>query len=484
MITTGERGWWIATQPRLVESVALLASLGAVLGSTACLDDGIKPEPRDTTPPSFAVITPQDTVYDTDGDRFVDLALTWTDSAGAVDWPAVRVRSLAGVNGPADSGTNLLDVWRVERRDTLGLVAHETLENLLHGGTNQLEITLPDTAGNVRVDTIAFTLPHGAFVRTLVTGLVSQISHGVGLVVCPDDRRAYMTAGRRLVVVDADSLMILGIVFNSDVADDLQIPLCVPGDPMLYVTERVERYHRPSMQWAPRVWPAFGAVGIVQSRQDPNILYVGESITGGVALIDRAQAARVGSLALPPAPPNEFVFDLEVLPEDAKIYATRYVEGGILVADPSSGQVLARIAVGGPSWPDLGRTDAIVLSADTRWLYAAVLDGDPRGVVAIDTRTDSVVRTLPLPDYVPQELALSPSERRMFVTVQDRFPGLPAYNVLVDVPGWQVLESFPRPRPPGEVRFDGGVAFHPNGKLIFVGHNLDVDVYLSREPEP
>ncbi len=476
---------YTARPARLTAFLTFVAMLGSLLGPSACLDDGVQPPGPDTTPPRFQVITPQDTLYDTDGDRLLDLELAWSDSAGAVDWATVRVRSLRGVNGPADSSTNLLDAWRVEQRDTLGLLVHETLENLLQGGANQLEITLPDTAGNVRVDTIAFALPDGAFIRTLVTGLVSQISHGIGMVVCPDDHRAYMTAGRRLVVVDADSLKILGMVFNSDVADDLQIPLCVLGDPMLYVTERVERFDRPSMRWAQRVSPAFGAVGIVQSRADPNMLYVGESNSaGGIGLIDRAQAARVGSVALPPAPPDEFVFDLEVLPGDAKIYATRFLEGGILVADPSAGQVLARIAVGGPSWPDLGRTDAIVLTSDTRRLYAAVLDGNPRGVIEIDTGTDSVVRTLPLPDYVPQELALSPSERRMFVTVQDRFPGLPSYNVLVDVPNWSVLESFPRPRPPGEVRFDGGVAFHPNGKLIFVGHNLDVDVYLSREPAP
>lgn len=446
-----------------------------------CLSNDALP-PDDASPPLVQVLFPSDTMYDEDGDKLVDFRLAWRDSGGAIDLGGVKVRSLAGVNGPANGTDNLLAAWRVERLDSAGLIVHETIDNLLPGGANRIEITVPDTAGNTALDTINLSVPHGAFMKTLVTGLTSAISHGIGMVVCPDDRRAYMTAGRRLVVVDADSLMILGTVFNGDVADDLQIPLCVPGDPMLYVTERVERFHRPSMQWAPRVWPAFGAVGIVQSRADPNILYVGESISGGIALIDRAQAARIGSLALPPAPPDEFVFDLEVLPGDAKIYATRYLEGGILVADPGTGQVLARIAVGGPFWPDLGRTDAIVLSADTRWLYAAVLDGNPRGVVAIDTRTDSVVRTLPLTDDVPQELALSPSERRMFVTVQDRFPGLPSHNVLVDVVNWQVLESFPRPRPPGEVRFDGGVAFHPNGKLIFVGRNLDVDVYLSREP--
>lgn len=89
----------------------------------------------------------------------------------------------------------------------------------------------------------------------------------------------------------------------------------------------------------------------------------------------------------------------------------------------------------------------------------------------------------PLTFYVPQVLALSPSERRMFVTTQDRFTNLPSQNVLIDMDNWRVLVEFPRPRPAGEIRFDGGMAFHPNGKLIFVGHNVDVDVdvYLSRE---
>jgi DNA-binding beta-propeller fold protein YncE len=288
-----------------------------------------------------------------------------------------------------------------------------------------------------------------------------------------------MTAGRRLVVVDADSLIVRGIVRNDGAFDDLQIPLCIPGDPILYVTETLERFDRPTMQWAPRA-TAFGAVGIIQSRSDPNILYVGESIAGTIGIIDRLQAKRVGQL-LGFSSETEFVFDLAVLTADAKLYATRYADGGILVIEPRTNSILGRIAVGGPTWPDLGRTDAIVLSADDRWLYAAVLDGDPRGVVKIDTRTDSVVRTLPLLNHVPQELALSPSERRMFVTTQDRWAGVPSQNVLVDVVNWTVLQEFPRPRPPGEFRFDGGVAFHPNGKLIFVGHNLDVDIYLSRE---
>lgn len=454
-------------------------ALGTVVGSTACLDNGLKPEPRDTTPPSFQVVTPQDTLYDTDGDRLLDIELTWTDSAGAVDPAGVRVRSLAGVNGAADSSTNLLDVWRVERLDSLGLVVHETLEDLLHGGANQLEITLPDTAGNVLVDTISFTLPHGAFVKTILTGVSGGLIPAGGVTICPDDGRLYMTAGRNIVVVDPDSLRLMAVVYHGMAADALVKPLCIPGDPVLYVSETVERFDRPSRQWLPRVTGSFQSQAIALSRADPNRVYVGEARSGTIGLIDRAQNQRVGQL-LPFAPTNEYIFDLVVLDNDTKLYATRYAETGILVLDPGRDSVLARIAVGGPTWPDYGRTDALALSGDGTRLFAAVLDGDPRGAAEIDTRTDTVVRTLPLPNYVPIDLALSPSERRMFVTTQDRFAA-PSENVLVDVAGWQVLQSFARPRPNGVIRYDRDIVFHPNGKLIFVTHDFDLDVYLSRE---
>jgi DNA-binding beta-propeller fold protein YncE len=189
----------------------------------------------------------------------------------------------------------------------------------------------------------------------------------------------------------------------------------------------------------------------------------------------------MGSLALPPAASYpEWVPDLAVLPGDTKIYVSRSEDQGILAANPATGEVSTYIAIGGPSWPGLGVTDEFVLSHDDRWLYVAVLAGDPRGVVVVDTQTDRVVRTLPLPDYVPQALDLSPSGNRLFVTTQDR-GSTASKNVLIDVPGWRVLQEFPRPRPAGVIRYDGGVAFRRDGKLVFVAHNLDIDVYLIRE---
>jgi DNA-binding beta-propeller fold protein YncE len=362
-------------------------------------------------------------------------------------------------------------------RDTTGLVFHETIENLLHGGENRLEIAVPDTAGNMAVDTVHLDLPHGIFLRTLVTGLTGW-GHGVGIAVCQDDRRAYMTAARSVVVIDTDALAIVATVRHPAAADDLKLPLCMLGDSILYVTLFVERFNRKTLEWLPEVTNAVLSEGIAQSRRDPNLIYVGQTVTGTIGLIDRAAATRTGSL-LAFSPEREYVFDLAVLPGDSKLYSTRAIESGILVIDPQAGEVLSRIDVGGPTWPDDGVTDAIRLSPDDRHLYAAVLDGDPRGVVEIDTQTDLVTRTLPLPDYVPQVLALSPNGHRMFVATQDRWT--PSKNVLIDVVNWRVLEEFPRPRPEGAMRWDGGVAFRPDGKIVLVGHNLDVDVYLVRE---
>jgi DNA-binding beta-propeller fold protein YncE len=116
-------------------------------------------------------------------------------------------------------------------------------------------------------------------------------------------------------------------------------------------------------------------------------------------------------------------------------------------------------------------------------------DGVPRGSIETDTNTDLTLRRLALENDVPQELAISPSGKRIFITTQDRFSE-PSHNVLVDVATFQPIKEFPRPRALGALRIDGGVAFHPNGKFIFVGRTafppssvveMTIDVYLNRE---
>jgi DNA-binding beta-propeller fold protein YncE len=453
---------------------------GALLAA-GCGGEPIEPPvPLDTTAPVVTVLFPTDSAWDEDGDGFLDVRLRLADSGGLVDPAGIRVRSLTGVNGPARDDADLLDHWRVTVRDTLGLEVHETIENLLHGGANRLAITVPDTAGNVATDTIVVTLPHGQLQQTLRSGLTYGLAHGIGVVVCPDDNRVYMAAGRSIVVADALEPAIVGAYGYPPAPDNFYTPLCIPGDSVLYVTLFLMRFDRRNLTWMSEVKPAYLSIGVVQSRADPNLLFVGESYSGSIGIIDRTQAARIGQVPFPWSS-YEFVADLAVLAGDAKLYASRLVEEGILVLNPVTGEILTKIAIGGSNWPGLGVTDEFVLSRDDRWLYVAVLDGDPRGVVVVDTQTDQVVRKLPLPEYVPQGIDLSPSGNRLFVTTQDRWSSSPSKNVLIDVPGWRVLAEFPRPRPEGTIRFDGGVAFRGDGKLVFVAHNLDIDVYLIRE---
>jgi hypothetical protein len=112
-------------------------------------------------------------------------------------------------------------------------------------------------------------------------------------------------------------------------------------------------------------------------------------------------------------------------------------------------------------------------------LYAAVIDGLYPGLAEINTQSDSAVRFLLLLGWAGIDLALSPSERRIFLTTADR--GTASENVLIDLASWTVLASFPRPRVPGVTRADRDVVFHTSGKLVFVARDRDVDVYLNRE---
>jgi DNA-binding beta-propeller fold protein YncE len=449
-----------------------------VAGATAaCLDKAPVPTgPVDTSAPVIQVLSPTPQSYDDDGDKLVDVRIGWDDSGGKVLLANVTLKSLDGLNGTASTSDNLLGYWRVERLDDSGLVVHETVAQLLHPGLNRIELSVPDTAGNVRLDTVTFTLPFGAFVKTIATGLQLFDFPALGVTICPDDGRLYMTANRNLVIVDPDSLRVLAIVRNQYAFDAMYQPLCVAGDPILYVTSTVERFDRPTMTWLPRVTGSFVSDGIAQSRADPNVLYAGE-LDGIIGLIDRAQGQRTGYL-LTIKSQTVGISDIVALDGDAKLYAT-LTDSGVLAIDPRKDSVLKLIPVVEPGLPGPGNSQSLVLTPDGRRVYATVDYGLPRGVVEIDTQLDSVVRRLPLFNYYCIDLALSPDERRMFVTTQDN--GSPSENVLIDVPGWRVLQTFPRPRTPSETRFDRDIVFHPSGKLIFVTHNLDLDVYLNRE---
>jgi DNA-binding beta-propeller fold protein YncE len=455
------------------------AALIPVLMLSACGGESTTeppPPPPDTEPPSIFVVFPTGGEIDRDGDGLLDVELTWKDDKDSVDVGAVTVRSLEGVNGPADAATNLLEVWTVTRHDGSGLEVHETVENLLHPGTVRLEITVPDTAGNVLVDTLAFAVPVAAFHKTLQPGVGGLVT---GITVCPDRSMAFAGVGRSMAAIDLEGMEL--VAAQTGAGDEVIRTLCVAGDPIVYASSYswIWRWDSTTQSWdgyMPATWPC---AGLVQSRANPDLLYEAETFSGDVGIIHRVTGARLGTIGLPQSiSSDEFVDDLEVLESDARIYVPRQDEGGLIVAEPATGIIIDRLDVDDSS-ASPGRVYDLALSPDDSRLYVGVARGTPVGVWEIDTATDEVLRTFETLGWTPIDLSVSPDGTRLFVVTQDA--GVQSWNYILDLQHWQILAQFPRPRPEGEARYDLAVVWHPNGKLILAARNGDIDVYLSRE---
>jgi len=414
------------------------------------------------------VLFPVPGAYDETGDSLVDLRVQWGDSGTGVDPASARLQSLSS----GDTTNLLLGHWQLGQRDAGGLVAHESRTRPLRGGTHLIEISIADMAGNRTADTIIIQLPHAAIIDSITDG-TSTVGHITGIVICPDDGRLYATRNNSLLVADPDLLTFIGVFTDRQAGGPFIHPLCIPGDSIVYATDRVNRFNRNTMTFLPPISGTFVSEGFVASRAViPSRLYVAERHSGGdVVVVDRISNRRLGSLGIPPSPWQEDqVYAMAILDLDTKLYVARKTQG-LLVVRPNTGQIIP---------PDLGTgINSMRLSADDVTLYTV---GDDGWLVQFDTRTDLEVRSLHLTDGLLKVMALSPSERRIFVTAYDWFPEAPsAENVLVDVVGWRVLATFSRPRLPDTNRYDGGVVFHPNGTVFFAGHDAHIDVYLNRE---
>jgi hypothetical protein len=437
----------------------------ALTGVAACHDStGIN-----RLPPRITVRAPTAAAYDADGDCLVDFDIAWQDSGGSgIDPTTARVRSLDGLVGPADTAANLLAIWRVDRRDATALVFHETRDNMLPSGTSRIEVSIADSAGVRVTDTVAVTLPRGVFWKTVPSGL-SPMGRTGSFAVDSVRRRLYLAHSQALVIFDLDSLNVLATVPPAVIGMEFnRIILTSTGE--VCVTEDLRCLDPETLAWGPDFNSA-QAIALAESKANSDLLYLGETYTGSIGLYSKSQHTRLGTLPNPPPNPynDEFVSDIVVLAGDTKLYATRSFDGVILVLNPQTGAVLADI----PSGDALG----LDLSRDERHLYAAFL-----GVAEIDTHTDTITRLLSPANADPIDLRLSPDGRLLFLVTQDvNIPNEPySSNYLIDVNEWRIVETFPRPRPAGQVRYDQGVIFHPSGKLAFVAHNLDLDVYVIR----
>lgn len=442
----------------------------------ACDEPGAGPPVRaDSTPPVLGVVFPDSTAdYDRDDDGFVDIEVHWNDN-DEIDAAAASIRAI----GDSAANTSLSN-WTVVERSESGMVIREPLEQLLRSGTHHFELSIRDKAGNTATDTVTIELPASQFWKTITTNRPMN-GWPVETAFC-DDGKAYVASGTSIIVIDAARAELLSVIPDPYAVENLQVPLCVPGDSVVYVTPGAEqlRMNEPTWRYWPR--PANLYSGIAQSRVNPDLLYAGEHYTGDLAVLSRSGNSRLRRFGLPVSEyGEERAFSVAVMPNDSKVYSTRAFEGGILVSDPGTGNLLKRIAPDGKDVHAIA--SSLALGSNDLFLYAAVQDAATRGVAEIDTRSDEVTRFLTLTQHTdrPTCLAMSPSGRRIFVGTRDLVPGIMSSNYMIDIPSWQILSRHIRYRQQRETRIDGCPAFRPDGKLVFLPRNMDVDVYLNRE---
>jgi len=459
--------------PWLVPALLVAAVAG-------CRSDRItvQPPPPDTHPPQIQILSPTDTSYDLNADGLLDVSVAWSDSGGRVNPATATVRSLGPLIGTADTSTNLVRAWQVVRLDSVGLLLRETIADLLPDGRNRLEVSVADTAGNRFTDTVTFDLPHAAFSRTIETGLATAIS-SYDIVTDSAGHRGYMTTGQTLVVFDADSLRIVALIPSMGSNRLASVVLDEPRGAAYVAEGRVERYGLRTNAYQGDVPGTYSTAGLSRSRANSQVVYTGEDFAGYLGYVDVVADIRIDDMPIPhPYSLEEFVPTMAVLANDTKLYMARYSQGGILVVDPRSKQIVRHVDTAGNGPFNSG---SFALSRDDRHLYLALTDGDPRGVADLDTFSDSIVRILDLSQWVPVGIQLSPSQRRLFLTTIPRDTLVPSLNFLIDVQRWAVLQFFNQPKAPGVLRVDGPIAFRPDGKLIFVARNQVIDVYINRE---
>ncbi|HET7693697.1 MAG TPA: hypothetical protein VFM44_11470, partial [Gemmatimonadota bacterium] len=290
--------------------------------------------------------------------------MAFDDSLSGVDAASIRLTSDGTVKGPAGSGANLMDHWRVVRADSSGFVVEETLNNLLARGSARLTITVADRDGNVASRQIPLNLPPAARHRIVDLQAMAKVNTGQ-VTVGPDGRKAYVTTeefgGSALSIVDLETLEVLKVVRSPIAA--LHETVVDPGRRRLYLTSIDEPwvavFDLASESFLPPIPTTFRGIGAVISFQRDK-LYIGLELvelesTGFISVVDLAQGVEEEIIAL--GIPNDgdpdkrlTMAELAFGPGEELLYATTspfFANQGILVVDPDARHLVSQIDL----WP-------------------------------------------------------------------------------------------------------------------------------------
>ena len=286
--------------------------------------------------------------------------------------------SFFGRIGPQPDGTGITpNHWmltpaglQVEVGDRpLGMAATPDGRYLVisNNGQGVQSLVLVDTSTHKVIQAIPYTAPEALF---------------LGVVVTPDGRRVYASAGgnNKIRVYDFDGRAL---------AERDPISL---GDPKA------------------RIYPAGLAVS-----PDGTMLYAALNLENAVAFVETATGRVRTRVSLAPPARTD---DIGALPYalaliGPKLYVSEWNGGGVTVIDTGQGTLLRRAPTG-------GHASGLAVSPDGARLYVANATSDT--VSVIDTSTDTVTATVDLSPYpgapmgsMPNAVAVSPDGKTLYV---------------------------------------------------------------------
>jgi streptogramin lyase len=272
--------------------------------------------------------------------------------------------------------------------------------DLAAGATAGVTSTVRDSAGNLLANaSVTYASTDPAVFSVSAAGVITGLGSGV----------AHLVAAAGTV---RDTIPV--VVYHA-FSGTLQPAITVPGRPfgvtvspqnVLYVTEQDDS------ALARVALPGLTAAGSVGVGTDPGeVIFNAAGTTGwsanvngrSISVIDVAAGSVTKTFNLSATP-----YRIRLSADETRLYASTNV-GTVLVLDPATGDTLATIAAG--SAPANG----MVLSPDGSHLYVSTMGA---GIADIDTKTNSLLRTLPVPGTL-QDIGISPDGTELYVAVEE-----------------------------------------------------------------
>ncbi len=461
---------------------ALLVS--AVLLGVQCSDGPAGPE---DDPPVIEILSPTDGTYDRDGDGLVDIEIAFRDTGSGLNEQSLEIMSNRPL-GPSSTGdTNILDSFEIVARDSLHIVLEETTNSLLPTGEIDLVVRVADRLGNRMEETIRLDLPAAAFHKHMPSPVPNRIPIGIEMIPAVQGGAGPLGAllsDNELIPFDPVSLEFaapVGFTF-------FQSPIDGEWDPSLrrlFIVSDLNSVVLPfdpvTLSFESPIPVSARSIGI--SRGPTGDLYLASvSTPASISIVAPQLGQEVDVLTTTitdPLNPSDGVFirTPRVPSSDDIVYVPLGVHpGGLLVLENGTGAVLRHLDLD-PSGPSMGFAVESTFDPVSGLLFLSDLVR-PGGLRVLDTNSETVVGSVLRDNIGGKFPSLSPSKRRVFLTVASD-PPAPAENWFIDATTFELLTRIRIPN----VGSSGAnaSAFRPDGQLVFVVSGNGIVVYLNRE---